>query len=410
MAIDLSSWNKTITRIAKLLHKGKLKPTDLDNDLLQRTFKELNNAAASGYGADYTNYNEANSKTVQQLQQNIYQFSAAKTYQQLKNFNTLLVDENGKERSFSSFKTLVLEQHKTYNVNYLQAEYQTAKAAAQMARKWQGFQRNRERFPYLKYKTVGDNHVRDEHARLQNFTAHIDNKIWDKIYPPNGWRCRCFIVQTNEASDEPTPDTSFIDPEFSVNVGKTGVIFAPDHPYFVMPKKDENSYKKAFESFKLISPYGKVRFTAKNGAKVFVNPFADANDLFANYKASINIANNLKTNVKIRPHTNIKGVKNYEFELFKRPGDLKTIENYNGILNGFKSARLQGVSVVVFNLTKIEKLLINEVYRKIKGAITPTRNKGIETIILIYKTKAIKITKEAILKDNFKESIKKLKG
>lgn len=392
------------------MHNGKLKPTDLDQDLIQRTFTELNNGAAEGYGAFYTRYNTEHSKTVQQLQQNIYQFSAAKSYQQLQYFNTLLVDDNGKERSFNSFKNAVLEAHPRYNVNYLQSEFQTAKASAQMARKWQGFQRNKERFPYLRYKTAGDDHVRDEHQRLSNFTAHIDDKIWDKIYPPNGWRCRCFIVQTNQAIDEPIPDTSFIDPEFSINVGKTGVIYAKEHPYYVIPKKDENNYKQAFEQFKLIAPYGKAKFTATNGAKVFVSPFADANDIVANIDSAKLIANSLKTNVRIRPHANIKGVKNYEFEIYKKPSDLKTVTSYNGILNGFQSARKQGVKVVVFNLSNIQQLVVNEVYRKLKGAVTPERNKNIETVILIYKSKAVRINKKAILEDKFTDLIKKLKG
>src|SRR5690606_27352064 len=122
---------------------------------------------------------------------NIYQFSAAKTYQQLAEYNGYLVDENGKERSFNDFKKLVLEKHPKYNQNYLQAEYQTAKASGQMAAKWEGFQRNKARYPYLKYMTVGDEHVRDDHKELHGFIAHIDDAIWDRIYPPNDWRCRC---------------------------------------------------------------------------------------------------------------------------------------------------------------------------------------------------------------------------
>lgn len=336
---------------------------------------------------------------MQQLQQNIYQFSAAKTYQQLQYFNTLLVDENGKERGFSSFKNLVLEKHKTYNVNYLQAEFQTAKASAQMARKWQGFQRNRERFPYLRYKTAGDDHVRDEHQRLQGFTAHIDNKIWDKIYPPNGWRCRCFIVQTNQASNEPIPDTSFIDPEFSLNVSKTGVIFSPEHPYFVFPKKDKDSYKKAFESFKLIAPYGKAKFTAKNGAKVFVSPFADVKDLKHNFEIAKVIANTLKKTISIRPHVDgrvLPNLKNPEYLINKKLADLKAPK---GLLlkNILKKANKQKTAVVVIDLIDnpntfkvmktavIEKLKDATIYPNIKEVVLISKNR--KTVEVIKRKK-----------------------
>ena len=399
MAIDLNGWNKTITRIAKHLHTGKLKPSDLDQDLIQRTFTELNKAAAEGYGANYTSYSTENSKTVQQLQQNIYQFSAAKTFQQLQKYNSLLVDENGKERSFSSFKKAVLAVHPKYNTNYLQAEYQTAKASAQMARKWQGFQRNKARFPYLKYKTASDDHVRDDHQRLQNFTAHIDDRIWDKIYPPNGWRCRCYIVQTNEASNEPSPDTSFIDPEFSLNVGKTGVIFSPEHPYFVFPKKDEDSYKKAFETFKLIAPYGKAKFTAKNGAKVFVSPFAGPNDLEHNFEVAKVMANTLKKTIKIRPHTDgtiILNAKNPEYLVNKKIADLKAPKGV-ALKNIFKKANKQKTKVVVIDLLNnpnsfaqmklaiIKRLGITDIYPNIEEVILISKDR--KTIEVIKRKK-----------------------
>ena len=392
------------------MHNGKLKPTDLDTDLIQKTYDQLNKAAAEGYGANYTQFKPENSKTVQQLKQNIYQFSAAKTFQQLQHYNNLLIDENGKERDWNSFKKLVLEVHPKYNKNYLQAEYQTAKASAQMARKWEGFQRNKERYPYLKYKTVGDDHVRDDHQKLANFTAHIDDPIWDKIYPPNGWRCRCYIVQTNQASNEAVPDTSFIDPEFNINVGKTGVIFTPEHPYFVFPKKDEKSFKKAFESFKLIAPYGKAEYVAKNGAKVFVNPFADAYDLKQNFSISKVLADQLKTNVKIRPHANIDGLTNTEFEVFKTLADAKAVKNYSGIKNGIKATNKQGAGIAILDLNNIKNIDINIIYRNLKGNITEDINKTVKSVILLRGEKAILIKREAILKDQFLESIKKLKS
>lgn len=366
---------------------------------MQKTFNQLNKAATEGYGANYDSYSKSHNKTVQQLRQNIYQFSAAKTFQQLQHFNSLLVDENGKERSFSSFKNAVLTVHPKYNVNYLQAEYQTAKASAQMARKWQTFERNRDRFPYLKYKTVGDEHVRDDHQKLHNFTAHIDDPIWNKIYPPNDWRCRCYVVQTNQASDEPAPDISFIDPEFSINVGKTGVIFSPEHPYFVFPKKDKDSFKKAFESFKLIAPYGKARYTAKNGSKVFVNPFADVKDLKHNFEVAKVIADTVKKSVSIRPHIDgrvLPKLKNPEYLIDKKLADLKAPK---GLLlkNIFKKANKQKTAVVVIDLIDnpntfktmktavIEKLKNNDIYPNIKEVILISKDR--KTVEVIKRKK-----------------------
>lgn len=45
-----------------------------------------------------------------------------------------------------------------------------------------------------KYVTVGDDRVRPEHAALEGTTAPKDHPIWQKIYPPNGWGCRCKAI------------------------------------------------------------------------------------------------------------------------------------------------------------------------------------------------------------------------
>ena len=48
--------------------------------------------------------------------------------------------------------------------------------------------------PYWKYVTAGDNHVRDDHAMMNNRIYAADNPIWDIWYPPNGYRCRCSVI------------------------------------------------------------------------------------------------------------------------------------------------------------------------------------------------------------------------
>ena len=48
--------------------------------------------------------------------------------------------------------------------------------------------------PYWQYWIVGDLRVRPEHRVLQGFTARADDPVWNKIYPPNGFNCRCTVV------------------------------------------------------------------------------------------------------------------------------------------------------------------------------------------------------------------------
>ena len=48
--------------------------------------------------------------------------------------------------------------------------------------------------PVWQYWTVGDARVRPEHRVLHGFAARADDPVWRKIYPPNGFNCRCSVV------------------------------------------------------------------------------------------------------------------------------------------------------------------------------------------------------------------------
>ena len=54
-------------------------------------------------------------------------------------------------------------------------------------------------FPFWQYWTVGDDRVRPEHAVIDQFTARADDPVWMKIYPPNGFNCRCSVVPVMES-------------------------------------------------------------------------------------------------------------------------------------------------------------------------------------------------------------------
>lgn len=64
-------------------------------------------------------------------------------------------------------------------------------------------------YPGYKYMTRNDSVVRPEHEELHGKIFRADDKIWLVIYPPNGWNCRCFVIQLDinevgelSASDE----------------------------------------------------------------------------------------------------------------------------------------------------------------------------------------------------------------
>lgn len=51
------------------------------------------------------------------------------------------------------------------------------------------------------YVTVGDDRVRPTHAALDGFRAPKDDPAWSRIMPPNGYNCRCSVIEV--WSDDP---------------------------------------------------------------------------------------------------------------------------------------------------------------------------------------------------------------
>ena len=92
----------------------------------------------------------------------------------------------------------------TYNRNYLRAEYNFVQASAQMAAKWESFMQDGDRYN-LQYRTAGDKKVRPEHATLDRVTLPITDPFWEEYYPPNGWNCRCTVVQVRKSKYPVTP-------------------------------------------------------------------------------------------------------------------------------------------------------------------------------------------------------------
>ncbi|MBK9333858.1 MAG: minor capsid protein [Ignavibacteria bacterium] len=53
-------------------------------------------------------------------------------------------------------------------------------------------------YPAYQYKTLNDNRVREEHLSLHDMIWRNDDPVWDKIWPPNGWNCRCYVSPLNQ--------------------------------------------------------------------------------------------------------------------------------------------------------------------------------------------------------------------
>ena len=132
------------------------------------------------------------------LQRSNWIFSGMKTFHELNEAFPSLIDENGERKSFERFLNDVRSIDQTYNSNYLRAEYNFVTASAEMAAKWDGFMQDGDRYN-LQYRTQKDDKVRPEHAALDGVTLPPSDPFWAEFYPPNGWNCRCTVVQVRKS-------------------------------------------------------------------------------------------------------------------------------------------------------------------------------------------------------------------
>lgn len=130
----------------------------------------------------------------ERLTRSNYIFSGMKTFHELNEAFPSLLDENGDRKTFEHFLNDVQTINETYNKNYLRAEYNFVHQSAQMASRWEQFEEDGDRY-YLQYRTAGDDKVRPEHAALNRITLPMSDPFWESYYPPNGWNCRCTVVQ-----------------------------------------------------------------------------------------------------------------------------------------------------------------------------------------------------------------------
>lgn len=140
----------------------------------------------------------------QNLQRSNYIFSGIKTFHELNEAFPSLIDDNGNRKPFEQFLNDVRNIDRTYNQNYLRAEYNFCHASADMAARWESFEEDGDRYN-LQYRTANDDRVRPQHAALHGVTLPVSDPFWQTYYPPNGWNCRCTVVQVRKSKYPVTP-------------------------------------------------------------------------------------------------------------------------------------------------------------------------------------------------------------
>ena len=112
------------------------------------------------------------------LTRSITSFSGMKAFHELNEAFPSLLDENGNRKTFERFLNDVQTIDKTYNANYLRAEYNFVAGSAEMAARWESFMQDGDRY-YLQYRTQRDDKVRPEHAALDRVTLPPSDSFWE---------------------------------------------------------------------------------------------------------------------------------------------------------------------------------------------------------------------------------------
>lgn len=84
----------------------------------------------------------------------------------------------------------------------LRTIFRTNLQTAYSAGHWAEIQESKVAAPYLLYDAVQDEATRDEHAAWDGTVLPVDDPWWATHMPPNGWNCRCGVIQLGAAQAE----------------------------------------------------------------------------------------------------------------------------------------------------------------------------------------------------------------
>jgi len=224
-----------MNRIITSVFAGGITPSRPDFQSYQVIAEKLTEAIETGMEISFgkpTNRRDI-LKLAEDLRENVFVFSGAKSHQEALEMSLQLFDPLGNTRSFADFKKEAERIFKKFREPWLKTEFITAQRMSEGARDWVNIKDDEEIFPTLNYQTIGDSRVRPEHQVLNKISRPVNDPFWDVYFPPNGFRCRCQATQQTSARSTPLKNKKLPDlgPLFDFNVGKKRLIFAPQHPY-----------------------------------------------------------------------------------------------------------------------------------------------------------------------------------
>jgi len=233
--------DKVFERAAEWIHKkGAFTPDmlgeQLARDVIDETYRILNTAIESSIS------HKVPEQLTYALQNNAFIFSGFKAYHSLNEVGLSLTTGKGEIKPFNTFCEDIGKINNKYNHNWLEAEYRHAVRAAQTAAKWDRYAEDGDRYN-LQYRTTGDERVRADHQAMDGITLPASDPFWNEYYVPNGWNCRCDVVQVLKDDYETTNSEEALkrgeeataekkEQIFRFNPGKKLKLYPDKHPYY----------------------------------------------------------------------------------------------------------------------------------------------------------------------------------
>lgn len=246
-----------------------------------------------------TDYSATDKKLLDNFRKEVFTVACVGTYDLEKKMKEIALeilelpesDTRDRKKLFVKESQDILSQYipdgeKVPPAGWLKTNLQTAVNSSYNASQWVKLQDPavKDLYPAYKYKTREDSHVRHEHAILNNSVYRSDDIIWKKIYPPNGWNCRCYInylsaediLEPGNNPNDLTTDPAEVDrlvkeakipPDFQRNSGMDGHIFDK----WVRAKLKDMPVEAVKETKELVAEYVSILKAPNYGIEVKEN-------------------------------------------------------------------------------------------------------------------------------------------
>ena len=409
--------DRVLVAILRRIQGGFNVREEIDPDLFKQAKEMLDEAIGQSFDLR-TEWGKEDLAFIAELRHNAEVFAAFKAHREQNDLAALLLDEEGKPRSFDVFRKAAEPVIGQYNVNWLRTEYTAAIRNARTARRFRAYQKDADLFPNLRWLKSRAAEPRFSHRQYYNTIRRIDDPWWLTHYPGCVWNCQCDMEQTadpithvgdtpvmpGQPSTKPGSEGDVRAPGLSQNPALSKSLFSQDHPYFTAAYPGaKEAVEKSLHEYNPDSDYGK---------RLMVSTKADQTEVIENVRAAKAILGTFpNTNIKIREHVRAYGVKNPEYEIDGLIADRKGVMSEKGISDGFSKAIKQGCKAVIidFDMHMSEReIKYREVAKRLIWRREDFESNRIVRCYIIKNKRAICLDKHQLDKNILMELFKKL--